>query len=376
MKRLRMGLVGGGPNAFIGPVHAMAARLDGEIEIVAGAFSSDPQKSLAAATIFGVMPGRAYGSFQQMIEVEAARPDGVDFITIATPNHLHLPVALAALRAKIPVFSEKPATASLAEVLQLAEAVNVSGVPYGLTFTYTGYPMVREARALCASGGLGPIRKVVVEYLQGWLSQPIELEGQKQAAWRGDPLKAGLGGCIGDIGVHAFNLVEFVTGHRVSDICPSLTAVVPGRILDDDCSVLLHLDNGAPGVLHASQVATGERNGLRIRIYGENAGLDWRQETPDRLVLLRANGRSEILYDGAGGMAQSTQAATRLPGGHPEGFLEALGNLYRDFAAAVRGDGSREVLVPGITDGVRSMAFVEAAVKTSAAGGGWTALNV
>ena len=267
-RKLRMGLVGGGPGAFIGPVHRIAAELDGRIELVAGAFSQSAERSREAGVGFGIDPRRAYASYGEMIEAERKRADGIDFLVITTPNHLHLPVALAALEAGIPVMSDKPATATYDEVLALEAAVEKAGLPYGLTHTYAGYALVREARSICASGRLGAIRKIAVEYLQGWLSQPIEKSGQKQAAWRSDPALNGPGGCIGDIGTHAFHLTEYVTGLRVTSLNATLRTVVEGRRLDDDCNAVLRLENGASGVLMASQVAAGEGNGLRLRVYG------------------------------------------------------------------------------------------------------------
>lgn len=368
MERVRLGLVGGGPGAFIGPVHRIAAELDRRIELVAGAFSSDAGRSRAAGEAYGVDPARAYESVEAMIAAEAQRPDGIEMLAVATPNHLHLAAARAGLEAGLAVLSDKPATATLAEAEDLAAIVARTGGLYGLTYTYTGYPMVREARARIAAGELGTIRKVVVEYLQGWLAEPIEREGQKQAAWRVDPAKAGQGGCIGDIGVHAFNLAEFVVGAPVEAILPDLAAVVPGRALDDDATVLLRFSGGARGILAASQVATGERNGLRLRVWGDKGGLDWSHEACDRLSLVSADGSVRTLFGGSGAVGADAAAASRLPAGHPEGYLEAFANLYRDFAGAVRG-GERG-LVPGIADGLRSMRFVAAAVT----GDGWIPL--
>src|SRR6185369_3297244 len=282
-RKLRMGMVGGGPGAFIGPVHRIAAELDGRIELVAGAFSQSAERSRAAGESYRIQADRAYADFRQMLESEQKRPEPIDFVAIVTPNHLHLPVAVAALDAGFPVMSDKPATATYAEAVALEAKVRESGLPYGLTHTYAGYALVREARALCASGELGPIRKIAVEYLQGWLSRPIETTGQKQAAWRSDPALSGPGGCIGDIGVHAFHLLEYVTGLKVESLNASLLSVVPTRKVDDDCTAMLKLNNGATGTLIASQVAAGEGNGLRLRIYGEVGSLEWRQEDPNRL---------------------------------------------------------------------------------------------
>ena len=278
-------MVGGGPGAFIGPVHRIAAELDGRIELLAGAFSQSAERSRAAGESYRIEPGRAYADYRTMLEAEKKRPDAIDFVSIVTPNHLHLPVAEAALEAGFPAMSDKPATATYAEVLTLERTVRKSGLPYGLTHTYAGYALVREARALCASGKLGKIRKFVVEYMQGWLSRPLEATttGRKQAEWRTDPVLNGPGGCTGDIGVHAFHLLEYVTGLEVTSLHASLRSVVEGRLVDDDCTVLVNVDNGASGVLMASQVAAGEGNGLRLRVYGEAGSLDWRQEDPNRL---------------------------------------------------------------------------------------------
>jgi predicted dehydrogenase len=377
---IRFGMVGGGAGSFIGPVHRMAAELDGNIRLVAGAFSSDAGRSREAGLHYGLSPERSYSSYAALFAGERQRDDGIDFVAIVTPNHLHLPVAKAALEQGFHVLSDKPATATLAEGLTLRELVQRSGRLYGLTYTYTGYGLVREARRICARGDLGAIRKVVVEYSQGWLAERIESTGQRQAAWRCDPAQAGIGGCIGDIGVHAFNLLEFVTGLRVAEVAAQLSSVVPGRLLDDDCNVLLRLGNGAPAVLVASQIAAGERNGLTLKVYGERGGLAWSHDAPNRLTLSALDGDTRILHGGANAPAlgEVARAAFRLPLGHPEGYIEAFANIYRDFAALVRaGDtGSlQSSLVPTIDAGLRGMAFVDAAVRSSRAGSAWTAVN-
>ena len=331
-RKLRMGMVGGGPGAFIGPVHRMAAELDGRIELVAGAFSQSAERSRKAGESFKIDPGRAYASYSEMFAAERKRPDAIDFVTITTPNSLHLPVAVAALEASFAVVSDKPATAKYDEVLALEAAVAKSGLPYALTHTYAGYALVREARSICASGQLGRIRKVAVEYLQGWLSRSLEGTGNKQAEWRSDPALNGPGGCIGDIGVHAFHLLEYVTGLRVTSLNAALRTVVDGRRLDDDCNAMLRLENGATGVLMASQVAAGEGNGLRLRVYGENGSIDWRQEDPNRLRVKWMDGPEEIHHAAGSYLSVDARAVTRLPGGHPEGFIEAFAVLYREFA--------------------------------------------
>ncbi len=371
MTRLRMGMIGGGPGAFIGPIHRIAAEMDREIELVAGVFSSSAERSSAAAAIYNVDPERAYPDLQTMFAKEKARPDGIDFVSIVSPNHHHLPAARAALAAGLPVMSDKPMTATYAEASELAELVKASGLTYSLTYTYSGYPLAREARARVAAGELGTIRKIVVEYPQGWLAGPAE---GKQAEWRVDPSRSGLGGCIGDIGVHAFHLAEFISGLRVTELFADLAAVVPNRELDDDCTVLLRFDNGARGVLLASQIEVGEMNGIRIRLYGDKGGLIWRQEEPNSLYLLHSDCSQTVLRLGGGQMGPDAVARTRTPGGHPEGYLEAFANLYRDFAAQLRGEDAP--LMPGLYDGLRGMAFIDTAVTASRANAGWTSFSV
>ena len=371
-RKLRMGMVGGGPGAFIGPVHRVAAELDGRIELVAGAFSSSPEKSRAAGASYRIDPARAYSSYEEMIAQEKQRADGIDFIVIATPNSTHLPVAKAALEAGIPVMSDKPATATYDEVLELETVVRESGLPYGLTHTYAGYALVRDARSLCAAGELGAIRKVAVEYLQGWLSEPLEKTGQKQAHWRVDPKVNGPGGCIGDIGTHAFHLLEYITGLDVTAVQGTLRSVVEGRPVDDDCTALLKLSNGAQGILMASQIAAGEGNGLRIRVYGEKASLHWQQETPNTLVVRRNSGPDETRHAAMHYLSPDARAVTRLPGGHPEGYFEAFAVLYREFAdwleawRATKADAP--ATLPGIRAAVRGMRFIERAIESNKTG--------
>lgn len=366
MARLRMGLVGGGPGSFIGPVHRIAAELDREIELVAGAFSSDAVRSKQAGESYRIDPARAYPDLDTMLRDEAARDDGIDFIAVTTPNHHHLPAVRSALAAGIPVICDKPAATTLDEAQEMARLVEQAGLPFALTYTYSGYPLVREARARVAEGQLGAIRKVVVEYPQGWLAGAAE---GKQAEWRVDPARAGLGGCIADIGVHAFQLAEFVTGLKVSKIFADLGAVVPGRVLDDDCQVLLRFENGARGALLASQISVGERNGLRIRVYGEKGGLDWKQERPNELLFHNIDGRTELVMAGDPALGADAVAASRTPGGHPEGYLEAFANIYRDFARQLRGEPGS--LAPGMADGLRGMQFIDLAVRASRDDLGW-----
>jgi Predicted dehydrogenases and related proteins len=368
---LRFALIGGGPGSFIGSVHRIAAELDREIELVAGAFSSDAARSAEAGAAFRIDPARAYPDLAAMLKAETARPDGIDFVTIATPNHHHLPAARAALEAGIAVMSDKPATATLEEARELAEVVAGAAVPYVLTYTYSGYPLVREARARIAAGDIGRVTKVIVEYPQGWLATAAD---SKQAAWRLDPKRAGPGGCIADIGVHAFHLVEFVTGLRVTQLLADLGSVVPGRMLDDDCQLLLRFDNGARGALLASQIMIGERNGLRLRIHGDRGGIDWRQESPNMLVVHHSDGRTELVQAGDASLGVDATAGLRTPGGHPEGYLEAFANLYRDFATLLRG--GEAPLLPGMADGLRGMALIETAVHASRDESGWVPLIV
>lgn len=363
-------MIGGGPGAFIGPVHRIAAELDREIELVAGAFSSDAGRSRQAGEAYRIDPARAYPDVAAMLAGERSRADGIDFVSIVSPNHHHLPAARAALATGLPVLCDKPMTATFAEARELADAIRAAGLPFGLTYTYSGYPLVREARDRIASGALGTVRKLVVQYPQGWLAGPA---AGKQAEWRVDPARAGDGGCIGDIGTHAFHLAEFVTGLRVTRLLADLGTVVPGRQLDDDVAVLLRLDNGARGVLLASQVEVGELNGLRIRVSGDRGGLEWRQEEPNMLVVHRLDGGSELVRAGTG-IGESAQQASRTPGGHPEGYLEAFANLYRDFARQLRGEPGS--LVPGVEDGLRGMAFVATAVAASREARGWVDLDI
>lgn len=379
MARIRLGMVGGGEGAFIGAVHRMAAALDGDIELVCGAFSSDPQRSRRSGAALYLPPERVYDDYQTMMSAEAALPKGqrMQFAAIVTPNQHHLPVADAALRAGFHVLSDKPATLNLPEALRLRALVAETGLLYGLTHTYTGYPLVKEARSRVAAGQLGRIRKVVVEYPQGWLADKQEDSGNKQAAWRFDPKQAGVSSCMGDIGVHAANLAEYVSGQSISAICADLTAFVPGRVLDDDGAVLLRFDNGARGVLNASQISVGEENGLSIRVYGEKGGLEWRQQEPNTLWLKWPDRPTEMLRTGGSYLGSLAACNTRTPMGHPEGYLEAFANIYQAFAAQIRafeaGEGvaARGADCPGIEAAVRGMTFIELAVAASASDIKW-----
>lgn len=383
-RKIRYGMVGGGRGAFIGAVHRIAAAMDQQIELVCGAFSSDPQKSKDSGADLFLRPERCYGSYQEMIEAEAALPadERMDFIAIVTPNHVHFPPAKLALERGFHVLSDKPATFDLAESKQLGELVKSTGLLYGLTHNYTGYPLVKQARQMVHEGALGKIRKVVVEYPQGWLATRLEESGQKQAAWRTDPSKSGAAGCVGDIGTHAENLAEYITGLKISELAADLTAFVEGRLLDDDANILLRFDNGAKGVLHSSQISVGEENNLNIRVYGEKGGLEWHQREPNTLLVKWLDQPMQVYRTANGYLGAAAAAATRTPPAHPEGYLEAFANIYKNFANAIRarleGRAASEIEndYPKIEDGIRGMAFIEAVVASSKANAGWTKLDV
>lgn len=375
LRRLRAGIVGGGHGAFIGSVHRTAAELDGQAQVVAGAMSSDPRTARESAAAWFLE--RAYTSYQQMASDEAAAQDGIDFVIIATPNDLHCPVAKAFLAAGIHVICDKPLALTLSEGEQLARLVESGTTLFALTHNYTGYPAVRQARDMVRSGQLGEMRKVMVEYTQDWLMEPVENRGNKQAAWRTDPARAGLSGCVGDIGTHAQNLLEFVTGCEIEALCADLSCMVPGRRLDDDAGILLRLRGAAKGTLVCSQVACGEENRLSIRVYGSRAGLEWHQQDPNTLIYKPAHGPWERLLTGQGYLSPAARAATRLPAGHPEGYLEAFANIYRAFMDDVRrvNDGHAPVRdYPGIPEGLRGLRFIAQAVASSQAGSVWLQL--
>jgi predicted dehydrogenase len=382
-RKLRMGMIGGSTDAFIGAVHRRAAALDGQIDLVCGAFSSNPEKSKATGKALYIDPKRVYGSFGEMIEKEKALPDGerMDFVSIVTPNHMHFPPAKMALENGFHVIMDKPITLNLAEAKALKKVVEKTGLILALTHTYTGYPMVKEAKEFIASGKLGKIRKVFVEYPQGWLSTFVEGTGNKQASWRTDPAKSGAGGAIGDIGTHAANLAEYITGSNITEINASLNIVVKGRQLDDDASMLVKFENGATGILLATQIAAGEENMLNIRVYGERGGLQWFQEEPNSLIVKWLDKPKEILRAGWGYNSDLAKKNTRTPSGHPEGYLEAFANLYMSFARAVRDFKPGKKInpakydFPDVEDGVRGMAFVESVVKSSTSNKKWTAIK-
>ncbi len=379
--KIRLGMVGGGQGAFIGEVHRMAARLDDRYQLVAGALSSNPDRARESASELGLDPDRSYDDFNAMAAAESAREDGIEAVAIVTPNHLHYAPARAFMEAGIHVICDKPLTSSAGDARMLREAARQSDVLFAVTYNYSGYPMVRQAREMIAARELGTIRLVQVEYPQDWLSTDLETSGQKQASWRTDPDKAGAGGSLGDIGTHAFHLAEFITGLEVDSILADLNAFGSGRRLDDNAQVLMRFAGGARGALWASQVAVGHENGLRIRIYGDKAGLEWFQEQPNQLRLSPLGDSPRLLTRGSAIVGQSATRATRIPGGHPEGFLEAFANLYRDFADLIdahRGGDDAALaasLVPDLAAGVRGVEFVEAAVASANNGSTWVELD-
>lgn len=371
-RRLRAGIIGGGRGAFIGAVHRIAAELDGEAEVIAGALSSDPETATSSARAWYLR--RSYDDYRLMAAQERALEDGIDFVIVATPNHLHFPVASAFLEAGIHVICDKPLAYSRAEAESLAQLAFRGRALFALTHNYSGYPLVREARERVRAGELGEIRKVLVEYNQDWLMTPLEREGHRQAQWRTDPARAGLSCCVGDIGTHAAHLVEFITGTRIATLCADLSTFVPGRPLDDDANILLRLEGGARGTLVCSQVACGEENNLNIRVYGSKAGLEWHQQEPNTLILKPAGAPWMLLRGAHGYLSDAARRAARTPAGHPEGYLEAFGNLYRNFIADVRRAAAGEAPLrdyPSADDGVRGLRFIEAAVRSSAAGARW-----
>ena len=384
-RKIRYGMVGGGRGAFIGAVHRISAAIDQQIELVCGAFSSDPERSKASGADLFLPPSRCYGTYQEMIKAEAKLPEGerMDFIAIVTPNHMHFPPAKMALEHGFHVISDKPATLNLAEAKKLGYTVKKTGQLYGLTHNYTGYPLVKEAREMVASGKLGKIRKVVVEYPQGWLATRIEATGQKQAAWRTDPKRSGAAGCIGDIGTHAENLAEYITGLQIEELAADITAFVKGRKLDDDGNVLLRFKGGAKGVLHASQISVGEENNLNIRVYGELGGIEWHQKEPNTMLVKWLDQPMQVFRTSMGYLGAAAKAAGRTPPAHPEGYLEAFANIYKNFANHIRAVQAGKKLpksnpaldYPRIEDGVRGMAFIEAVVKSSKKNAAWTKLD-
>ncbi len=378
-RKLRMGMVGGGQGAFIGAVHRMASQMDGRIELVCGAFSRSPEKSIASGLSLGLPRSRCYGTYEEMMREEARRPmeERMDFVAIVTPNRAHYPAAMATLQAGFHVVCDKPMTFNLDEARKLVKKVQQTRKLFCLTHNYTGYPMVKEARQLVQDGALGRIRKIVVEYPQGWLATRLEGTGQKQAVWRTDPKQAGATCCIGDIGSHCANLAEYITGLRIAELAAEMTTFVKGRPLEDDGNILLRFTNGAKGVLWASQIAIGRENDLNIRVFGEKGSIEWHQQEPNSLILDWLDRAREIRRTSTPFVGAAAAANTRLPAGHPEGYLEAFANIYRNFAAALtdflRGKKVREedYDYPTVHDGLRGMAFLDAAVRSGRAKAKW-----
>jgi predicted dehydrogenase len=375
-------MVGGGQGAFIGGVHRMAARLDDRYELVAGALSSEAGRALASASELHIAPDRAYRSFQEMAEAEARRPDRIDVVAVVTPNHMHAPPVRAFAGLGIHVICDKPLAHRLEDAQDMADAVRRAGIVFGLTHNYTGHPLVRQAREMVAAGELGAIRIVQVEYPQDWLTTRLEDTGQKQAAWRTDPARSGAAGCVGDLGTHAFNLAEFVSGLRCESLAADLGTFVPGRTLDDNAHMLLRFAGGARGMLWSSQVAPGNENALRLRIYGETGSLEWAQEQPNTLVNAPLGEAPRVIRRAGPNASAIAAHASRLPAGHPEGYLEAFGQLYRDLAEQITAhiDGRQadpaSMLVPGIEDGLRGMWFITAAVESSRQDAAWISIPV
>ena len=378
--RIRLGMVGGGQGAFIGAVHRLAARMDDQYDFVAGALSADPKKAKASGQDLGLAPDRIYGSFDEMAKAEAARPDGIEAVSIVTPNHVHFPAAKAFIEAGIHVICDKPLSLNLKEALALEKLLaKRKDVIFALTHNYSGYPMIRQARAMIARGDLGDIRVVQGEYPQDWLTTALEKTGQKQADWRTDPKRSGAGGCVGDIGTHTYQLLCNVSGLAATELSADLTSFVKGRKLDDNAHVMLRFKGGAKGMIWASQVAPGNENGLKIRIYGTKGGLEWVQADPNYLWYTPFGEPKRLITRGGAGSGPEAGRVTRVPPGHPEGYLEGFANIYTEVARAIKAKRARrkvdkDVSFPGIADGVAGMAFIEACVKSSAKNGRWTKL--
>ena len=379
-KRIRLGMVGGGQGAFIGAVHRLAARMDDHYELVAGALSSTPEKSRASGQDLGLAPDRIYKDFQAMAAAEAKRPDGIEAVAIVTPNHMHFPAAKTFLDAGINVICDKPLTNTVAEAQELARIVKAKGLVFAVTYNYSGYPMIRQARAMVAAGDLGDIRLVHGEYPQDWLTTALEQTGQKQADWRTDPTRSGAGGCVGDIGTHTYQLACYVSGLELDSLLADLTSFVPGRKLDDDAQVMLRFKGGAKGGIWASQVAVGHENGLKLRVYGTKGGLEWTQADPNYLWFTPYGEPKRLITRGGAGAGAAAGRVTRVPSGHPEGYLEGFANIYTEVARAIRSrrDGKpedKDVVFPGIHDGLKGVQFVEACVASSAAGSVWVTMG-
>lgn len=381
-RKLRMGMVGGGRGAFIGQVHRMAANLDGRIELVAGAFSSDPEKSKLSGEDFFLDPERVYGTYQEMAKAEAAREDGIDFVSIVVQNHLHYEVARTFLEAGINVICDKPLTSDLGQAKELKKLVEESGLVFALTHNYTGYPMVKEARRMVEEGELGRLLKVVAEYPQGYAVGDVDGGSGAISNWRADPKIAGKSNCMGDIGTHAHNLVKYITGLEIEELAAELTVFIPGRELDDDGNCLVRFTEGVKGILYASQISNGDENNLNIRVYGTKASLEWHQEDPNDLIVKYANEPRKIYRRGNDYLGAAAKANTRTPFAHPEGFIEAFANVYLAAAQAIadRIDGKPAPAegydFPTVDDGVAGVAFIEACVDSSKNNAAWTRLNL
>lgn len=382
-RKLRMGMIGGGRGAFIGGVHRIATGIDGQIELVCGALHVDPEIALLSGQDLYLDPERTYRTYHEMFEKESKLPADkrMDFVSIVTPNHVHFEPAKLALENGFHVVCEKPLSFSLDEALQLQELVKKTGLTFALTHTYTGYPMVKQAREMCKTGVVGKIRKVVVEYPQGWLSTAAELTGNQQASWRTDPKRSGKAGSVGDIGTHAENLAETITGLKIEELSADVSIFVENRLLDDDANVLLRFNNGAKGVLHCSQISAGEENALNIRIYGEKGGLQWHQHDPNTMYVKWLDKPTEVYRTGMGYMGATAAAHSRTPAGHPEGYLEAFANIYRNFTKVVQAKLDGKVAdkiyhdFPTVEDGVRGMKFIDAVIASGQNNAAWTKID-
>nr|WP_158851753.1 Gfo/Idh/MocA family oxidoreductase [Algibacter sp. L1A34] len=381
MRKLRMGMIGGGTGSFIGDVHRRAAAIDGMIELVCGAFSSNEEKSKASGKALYLPEDRCYGSFEEMILKEKELPEGVrmDFVSIVTPNHMHFPPAKLALENGFNVVCDKPMTLTLDEAIALETIIEKSGKLFALTHNYTGHPMVKQARAMVAKGDLGKIRKIQVQYLQGWLSTAVEQTGQKQASWRVDPSKSGIGGALGDIGTHAENLAEYITGLKIEELAADLGKFGEGRVLDDDGNLLLRMENGAKGTMSISQIALGEENNLAIKVYGEKGSLEWQQENPNQLITHWLEEPVKIFTPNGNNLYEEALNVSRIPAGHPEGYLEAFATIYKNFAthlmAVLNGETIDKPDYPAVKDGIRGMQFIYAAVESDKKNAAWTKIE-
>ncbi|MGY6647852.1 Gfo/Idh/MocA family protein [Wenyingzhuangia sp. IMCC45574] len=377
MKKLKMGMIGGGAGSFIGDVHRKASSIDGMIELVCGAFSSTPEKSISSGKDLGIPSDRCYANYQEMIAKEKELPENerMDFVAIVTPNHMHVPPAKLALENGFHVVCDKPVSLTLDEAIELEEVINNSGKLFALTHNYTGHPMVKQAKALVDNGSIGKIRKIQAQYLQGWLSTSIEKDGQKQAAWRTDPKKSGIGGALGDIGTHAENLIEYITGLKIAEIAADLGVFGAGRTLDDDGNMLIRMDNGAKGTISISQIALGEENNLAIKVYGEKGALEWHQENPNELLTRWLEEPQKIYTPNGNGLYPEALEVSRIPAGHPEGYLEAFATIYKNFAthlnAIKKGEAVEKTDYPTIKDGIRGMKFIYAAVESDNNNAAW-----